>query len=342
MPLRTIHARPRIRRAAPLLAVAALAGGCGGGVEATALAPPSAPAVRPFAPRGVWNGPLPAHVRIARGSPALVAALAREARRERADGTGPWINDTVPLLTVGREQPTVRVQLVGHRPDRALQRAWRAVPLPPDAIPSRGSDHALTVWQPATDRLWEFWRLRRGVGGWQARWGGTMRRVHRNAGSFSPAAWPGARRWWGATATSLPLLGGLIRLGELRGGSIPHALALAVPDTRAGAYCHPAQRTDGVAHDPTSLPEGARLRLDPTLDVGRLGLSPPARAIAQAAQRYGLIVRDTSPNVALYAEEPPPGDGLLGPLPSSGDAQLLARFPWERLEVIACRLRGSR
>ena len=33
----------------------------------------------------------------------------------------------------------------------------REVPLPPEAQPSAGSDQHLVVWQPSSDRLWEFW-----------------------------------------------------------------------------------------------------------------------------------------------------------------------------------------
>src|SRR4051812_46785966 len=134
MPLTTLHALSYLARALPLLALA-LAGGCSGAGSASETLP-AAPVARPFSPRGVWNAPLPAHPRIARASSAIVAALAREARRERAAGSDPWVNDTIPLLIVPREQPTVAVRLVDHPPDRALERAWRVVPLPEQARPS--------------------------------------------------------------------------------------------------------------------------------------------------------------------------------------------------------------
>jgi hypothetical protein len=354
MPKPTFHTLSQRGRAVPLAAAAAtMAAGCGAAAPAgesphrEAVVPPrpavpAPPVARPFARRGVWNAPLRRDVRIAAGSSAIVAALAREARRERARGDDPWVNDTTTLAVVRRRQPRVRVRLVDHTPDAELSRAWRAVPLPANAEPSAGSDHQLTVWQPSTDRLWEFWRLARTAdGGWRAQWGGAMSRVHANPGYFSRGAWPGAKPWWGATATSLPLLGGLIRTAELRRGEIDHALAFATPSTHARLYRFPAQRTDGVVASATGLPEGTRLRLDPALDVTHLGLPGPARAIARAAQRYGLVVRDTSPNIAFYAEAPVGADPLAA-WPSHGPRQLLARFPWERLQVIdgPTRVRG--
>jgi hypothetical protein len=164
-----------------------------------------------------------------------------------------------------------------------------------------------------------------------------MSRVHLNAGYFSATAWPGAQRWWGATATGLPLLGGLIRAAELRQGHIDHALALALPSTRAGIFRWPAQRTDGKSNDPTSLTQGSRLRLDPMLDVAALRLPPVTNAIALAAQRYGILVRDTAPNIAFYAESPTGADpyaGAGGLFGGSRPDQLLARFPWSRLQVV--------
>ena len=295
----------------------------------------------PFASAGIWNAPLASVTPLDPDSTQLIAQLGREVAREQRAGTGPWINSTWATTTVyvvPAAQPLVPVRLVGHGADPALEQAWSEVPVPASARPSPGDDHEMTIWQPSTDRLWEFWHLAHSpTGGWQAQWGGAMSRVHTNPGSFSASAWPGAKLWWGATATSLPLLGGLIRTAELRQGHIDHALALAVPHTRAGVYRWPAQRTDGTTTGVTSLPEGTRLRLDPALDVAALHLPPVTRAIALAAQRYGILVRDTAPNVALYAEAPTGSDpygGAAGLYAARRPDQLLARFPWSRLQVV--------
>jgi hypothetical protein len=306
-----------------------------------ALAASAPAAVRPFADSGIWNAPLALVTPIDVTSARLVAELGREVAREQLAATGPWINSTAAtttVYTVPASQPLVPVRLVNHRDDPVLTQAWSAVPVPPDAKASPGDDREITIWQPSTDRLWEFWHFARAAtGGWQAQWGGAMSRVHTNAGYFSPSAWPGGKPWWGATATSLPLLGGLIRTAELRAGRIDHALALAVPHTRSGVYRWPAQRTDGTTTGVTSLPEGTRLRLDPTLDVAALRLPPTTAAIALAAQRYGILVRDTAPNIAFYAEAPTAADpysGAAGVYAGKRPDQLLARFPWSRLQVV--------
>jgi hypothetical protein len=150
---------------------------------------------------------------------------------------------------------------------------------------------------------------------------------------------------WGATATSLPLLGGLITPRELQLGKIRHALAIAIPAPRAGVAVLPAQRTDGTDPSPNAIPEGARLRLDPALDIAALHLPRATRTIARAAQRYGMLVRDrTAHAVGFYAQDPTAADRDPYPALFSelSPTDLLRDFPWDRLEVIRMRVHHPR
>jgi hypothetical protein len=303
---------------------------------------------RLFSSTSVWNQPLPPDAPLDPHSAQTVAALDGELAREEAAGTGPWINtisDGVPILTVSADQATVRVQL-DHAPDSALSSAWSAVPLPAAAQPSRGGEGYLVVWQPSTDRMWEFWRLNRQGDDWHASWGGAIRHVSTSPGVYGPGAWPGAKPWWGATASSLALAGGAMTIEELRRGQIEHALAIAVPDVRAGVFASPAQRTDGRSLDPLALPEGAHLRLDPRLNLSSLKMSPLTREMALAAQRYGIIVRDFASNIAFFGQDPTPtgSDPYLGPsglFEGEYPTQLLASFPWSHLQLLKMELHAN-
>jgi hypothetical protein len=301
------------------------------------------PATRLFATTSFWNRSVSGEA-IDPSSAALVRSLAAEAGREEESGIGPWIATTeasTPLYRVGKNQPRVRVRLEaqGTPSEQALQRAFAAVPIPPDARPANGQDAHLTVWQPSTDRLWEFWQARRTADGWSARWGGAIRNVSKSPGYYTASAWPGASRNWGATASSLPKIGGTMTIAELRRGRIDHALAVDLPAPRAGTFAWPAQRTDGTG-PPTALPEGARLRLDPAVDIDRLDLPPVGKTIARAAQRYGLVVRDqTHKGISLFAEDPA---GQPNPYAELFDGktplEILRRFPWDRLQVLDMHL----
>jgi hypothetical protein len=266
----------------------------------------------------------------------LVAALASQVVENKA-----WINTyqySSPIYTVGPSQRGVRVTL--DRPQAALSHAFGSVPLPPDAQPARGNDAQLVLLQPTTDTMWEFFKLARRQDGWHAAWGGRMTSMSQGSGYFT-------ERNWGATATGLPLIGGLITLKDLRRGRIDHALALGVTRARRYWFSWPAQRTDGATDNPASIPEGARFRLDPNLDLSKLQMPRLVRMMAEAAQRYGIVVRDkTGSSVTFEAEDAThlgtspyygPGGWFQGQSPS----QLLRSFPWRHLQALPQNLRTA-
>jgi hypothetical protein len=307
---------------------------------------PAAPPAKPlFASTSFWNTRLPAVTPLDANSGAMVQSLAAEAQREMQARVGPWIatnNSSTPLYRVPHDQARVRVHLdaEGTPGEASLQQAFASVPIPRNAKPAAGQDRHMTVWQPSTGRLWEFWQARRAADGWHARWGGAIRHVSRSPGYYTASAWPGSTHNWGATATSLPVIGGTMTIDELERGSINHALAVALPAPRSGAFAWPAQRTDGTG-SATAIPEGARLRLDPRVDVAALGLPRVGEMIALAAQRYGIVVRDqTHKGISLFAEDPRgqrpnPYDRLFA---DQSPLELLAKFPWDRLQVLRMHL----
>ncbi len=330
---------------AVIVAAAGLAAALG---SASSSSPPAAHSSRFFSPSGPWNAPLASAAPLDPSSSALVGALGAEVAAERAGHRGPWINTTsysVPIYTVPATQPTVAVQL-DHAPEPALSAAWSAVPLPGSAKPASGTDGDLVVWQPSSGRMWEFWRLVHGSGGWSATWGGAMQHVSSNPGVYGTEAWSGAEPWWGVSASSLAIAGGLITFEDLRRGRIDHALVISVPNVRAGVYAAPARRTDGASSSPLSLPEGAHLRLDPQLDLHALHLPRLTLMLAEAAQRYGIFVGDYSPDVAFYAQDPTPTGkepyaGPHGYFAGLNPSQLLARFPWAQLQLLRMSLHAA-
>jgi hypothetical protein len=333
--------RPRDR--APILALAcAIAGlsACGAAHGRPAVDPstgdsrpapaPSAGHSRLFAPNSVWNRALAANAPIAPDSRSLVGTLQLQVHTR-----GTWINTdqfSVPLVTVGARQRPVRVRLDTRYPP--LARAFARVPVPNGAQPAAGSDRHLVVWQPSTDSMWEFWHMQPEADGWHARWGAKIANVSR-----SPGVVPAPE---GATASGLALAAGLMTTRELQRGQIDHALAVALPSAAPGVVSAPANRTDGSSPRRAAIPLGTHFRLVPRVDVDALGLPPAGRTIARALQRYGMVARDTSgSSVSFYAQAPPPGQPRIYHSVFHGvyRSLLLARFPWNRMQVVRTPLR---
>lgn len=205
------------------------------------------------------------------------------------------------------------------------------VPIPDDALAAQGTDAQLSIYEAATDRMWEFWQVKRTPsGGWSACWGGRIDSLSNSHGVFPVP--------FGATASGLVMAGGVIGIQEAARGEIDHAIYLTVKEAST-LISYPANRTDGASADPGHLREGQRLRLDPSLDVTTLGLTPLGEVIARAAQRYGFIVSDRAGSVGLATQSGRaqehrtginPWDVLLG-----GPAHsVMAKFPWDRVEAL--------
>ena len=281
-----------------------------------------------FTPKGVWNKPLAANAPLASNSATLSDTLNWE-----VGAYGPWINTSsysTGVYTVPANQPNVVVILDQINPQLAAD--FLQVPLPPDAHPAAGTDGHLVVWQPSTQTMWEFWQLHKDdSGNWHTSYGGKMTSVSSNPGYFQRN---------GATATGLPLVGGLITLQEEVDGVINHALQLAIPHAKAGTWVFPAQRGDGDATATNAIPEGTRFRLPASLNIDALKLPRQTAMMAKAAQRYGMIVNDQSGAVSFRAEDPylyaqqygvdPYGYAFEGQSPK----QLLTSFPWKQLQVV--------
>jgi hypothetical protein len=171
-----------------------------------------------------------------------------------------------------------------------------------------------------------------------------MGNVSTSPGYFTNLSWSGLASWdgwaWGASATSLPLAAGTITIADLQSGHIDHALAIAIPSPCYQRFTWPAQRTDGGSSAPDCLPEGAHLRLDPSLDLTSLRLPRITLMLATAAQRYGIIVRDkTNRETTFVAEDPTPtgSNPYLGPTGLFGGLQpwqFLPKFPWGQLQLV--------
>ena len=99
--------------------------------------------------------------------------------------------------------------------------------------------------------------------------------------------------WTSADAAGLPVYPGLVRYPEARRGRIRHAIRVTFESTR-DAWIHPASHCAGDTRSGDAPPMGMRLRLRGSYGLGRF--TGPARAIAVALKRYGMIVADNGSN----------------------------------------------
>ena len=308
------------------------------GILFTVPAAGAAPATI-FAPTSFWYTPIPADAPLHPRSKAFVADFLRQKKSYYGTVTINTAAYASPVYIAEAGTPTVQVtewdgQHKGFS-DKGLAEQWKAVPVPAQAEPADGTDAEMTIYQPSTDTIWEFWLTRKAEGRWQACWGGRMQNASKN-----PGIWPHP---YGTTATGLPFLGGQISAEELQRGEIRHALGISLVDLDSwNVRSWPANRSDGwnPKHVPDRIPEGLRFRLDPAVDVAGLKLHPVGKTIARAAQKYGFVIWDKAGAISLRAENPKSYTRLGKPEPyaalfkATPAYAILEGLPWDRLQFL--------
>ncbi|MEO8171229.1 MAG: hypothetical protein ABI575_10255, partial [Oxalobacteraceae bacterium] len=212
-----------------------------------------------FAPTSFWYSAIPVDAPLHANSAGFVADFLRQKQAYYDTVNINTREYASPVFIAEANTPTTKVAYSNcqHKffPETALEAQWAAVPIPSYAVTANGSDAEMTIYQPSTNTLWEFWKASNDDGQWRACWGGKMENVNASDG-----IWPHP---YGATATGLPFLGGQITAEELRRGEIRHAIGISLVETEARTvFSWPANRSDGhnIGHAPNRIPQGLRFR----------------------------------------------------------------------------------
>ena len=286
--------------------------------------PPTVSAGTPFAEDSPWRTPIPADARPDPNGPAVVATLTR--------GNGAYAGlyeFGIPVYVARPDSPRFTVVCTGGQQWGRCPLDGVEVPIPLESRPHPGSDGAMVVVDEQDRKVYEFWRARPEGDRWQT-----------DFGAVSDLDGPG----WGseATGSGASRLGGVVRVSEIATGAIPHALALQSDRVCAGRFRAPAVKTDGDATGPDCVPEGARVRLDPTLDLATLpALTPAERAVARALQSYGgyVVDRGSAPLSVSFEMAHEAGPDDIGAVYRQAglrwDYDNLPGIPWNRLQVLS-------
>jgi hypothetical protein len=244
---------------------------------------------RAFSTESYWNTPLPGDAPVDPNSDAFVSFLIADneadyLRLVGTDSSGSWGE---PIYWATASDPLYRVKPTRY----TLPPAFESVRIPREARPPRNSDAQLTIYDLA---------------------GGSVYKLHKAAYDPATDTWSAGGGSWYSTASNglnralpesddgrnyghrgIPPATHAVRYDEISAGRINHALKIAV-NTASRAHVWPMTGSDGDSRDPAALPQGARLRIKPNVDLEELNLRPDALTIARALQRYGAVIGDSS------------------------------------------------
>jgi hypothetical protein len=247
----------------------------GAEVPAAGSAPslPGAPDCTVFPAGNVWNTRIDDRP-VAGDSAVMVASIGTRATFHMDFGS--YAGYGIPYQVVDAATPRSAVRFT-----YADESDAGPYPIPASPLIEGGSDRHLLAVDRDTCRLYELYAVSRAANGSWSAGSGAWWDLSSNA--LRPAGWTSA------DAAGLPILPGLVRYDEVAAGEILHALRFTAPVTRR-AYVYPARHVASSSTSASLPPMGLRLRLKAGADLS--GLSPDARVIAIALQRYGMILAD--------------------------------------------------
>lgn len=240
-----------------------------------------------FAKDSFWWKPLPASPPIASDSAAIVTnTLTPQVTRISLDRTSytPQIvlaRNTDPVVTFTFDASmgyTEHPQLISDH--------LTGIRIPVDAAPAAGTDQEVCIYNVDTRQYTDIWHATRtDATHWEAAYAGTIPDASVSNGVHTVP--------FGATASGLAFLPGMVGPDELAEGWIGHVIGIGLPRACLNnAVSAPANRTDGEGTGANLISEGQRLILPRTVNVDSLGLTRTGKIIARAAQEFGLIVWD--------------------------------------------------
>jgi hypothetical protein len=284
---------------------------------------------RAYSDASFWNTSIPSSPHVDPNSSSMVAtSLAAYQDRGVINDGDDW---GIPLAYADPHSTEYTVQCLLYGCETTV--TFR---IPSYATPNTGSDGHLAVIDPATNQELDLWQ-----GAFDRRtqtWSASGRTA--TAADWGAACDKGTRCGGGGTAAGFLEFGGVIRPEEIAQGHIDHALVLSTPYIRADFIACPAtnywaSEAPNYHDDPNAIPLGARVQLDPAVDVDGKDWPQWEKVVARALQTYGAYVADVSGSLELRGEanlDRGYDAWALAGMPSPKAE--LSNLPWSRFRVL--------
>ena len=295
---------------------------------------------RPFAASSAWNRPIPANAPLAANSAGMVRRLSSGGHYNVTNGA--WGQMGAPVFYANASTPRYT------RGAHCGAISGKQVPIPPGSHEAQGpganTDHKYIVIDTDAKLVYDIWGA--DVEGRDClKWGYQGAGVIESLTTANDGA-PAVNGWQAPTGAGTSSLGGLLRAYDAthldEDGTNGHALQGASMYSAKGRWVSPATKSDGPDTSPDAIPQGSRLQLNPSFNCGAIS-TPGIRAYCRTAQKYGIILMDTTPVHALtiYQEDvkdntPATGNPLAGGYwGTDADWPSLAKVPLDQFRVVA-------
>lgn len=299
----------------------------------TALAGAALRAVQPFrnAP-WLWDPIIPASPVLDPDSAAMVAGLSAGGAQHvlglvdyGVTMAGPaGITTSTPRYDITFTEDTANGGTWGSDP------FFIDMPIPDGLILPSGTDGHLVVADPTTNLVYGLWQADGADG---ATWGGLA-----DFDGDGVDWWPGS-----STGCGVSRLAGPVTVADILAGEVRHTMFFST-DSADSTYRYPAYKSDGwnAAGSAHPIPEGARIQLDPSIDLAAIpGITTIELIIGRGLQRHGMICGDNGgARVGILCELAPdaytnPPGSVYAAAGAGWDYFGCENLPWSSLRVLA-------
>jgi len=286
-----------------------------------------------FSASSPWNIPIGTNVELDPDSSGMVSQLVNGYH------VPSMFNYGMPIYISTASDPLYTVQDANH-----TFVANNPIHIPAVAAPAPIADRWMFIYDTTKNVIFEMWEAQKSGDTWTIQAGNV----------FSPTG-NGVLQVDGTQTggNGASYFGGVIRAADIQRGYINHALSFATSYT-ATTWRYPMSRSDGHGTNPSDLPMGARIQLDPSVNCSALpNASQGEKMVCQALETYGGYIRDTAGSgvaLTMYFEgedlkdpdrSPPAGspgntgrpDGVFGQVGLSEQREM-SDIPWDKLRVL--------
>jgi len=195
-------------------------------------------------------------------------------------------------------------------------------PIPHNTPIPTGEDKALAIQDKSRCMTYNLLYAQQTKTGWTAEFG-ALARIDGDG-----------RETYGGTSTgsNIARFAAVVRAKEITAGQINHALFFSTDMAAKGDFRYPAAKTDGsnMSDAATPLPEGARVQLDPSINLDAIpGITKFELAVGHALQRYGAYCGDNGGARMAFIFEYVPKLKPYMDAGADGDYFNMPHIPWK-------------
>jgi hypothetical protein len=295
---------------------------------------------RPFAASSAWNRPIPAGAALAPNSAGMIRRLTSGGDYNVTNGA--WGQFGAPVFYADASTPRYTWG------PNCGPISGKRVPIPPGSHEAQGPganhDHKYIVIDRSTKLVYDIWGADV-EGRTCTKWGYQGYGIIESLTTANDGH-PGINGEKAPTGAATSSLAGLLRAYDAthldEDGTFGHALQGASMYGAKGRWVSPASASDGRDTHLDAIPQGSRLQLNPSFNCGAIS-TPGVRAYCRTAQKYGIVLMDTSVVHALtiYQEDvkdnvPAGGNPIAGSFwGTDADWPSLAKAPLSQFRVVA-------